>query len=395
MINIQQILMTNGAGIAILFVLLLLRFETKATKHLGDNLFELMVALSMAALALETVSFLLDNQPGRVVHLLQLLINGYLFLASSALGLIWLLFVDYQIYRSTKRFLQMLRWFALPFLVIAAMVIGDIFGVGSIYSITQDNVYLRGKLMFMPYLVLFFYYVTSFVLAFRAVRKNSHVQYFPIHYFVIPAVVGTIVQGLCYGLAAGWFSASLALVFMRIQLMNQNTFVDDLSGLYNRKYYHYFISRAMDSRKNKTISGIMLDVNHFKSINDQFGHTMGDDAIRTVGRILSEVTTEHDTAFRLAGDEFIIITTDGQEDSPPRLIGAIQERLDAFNAAAEKPYQLSIAMGYCVCDTTSLDSDAFLHRMDLKMYEAKSAYYSHQQRGRRKTDGSSNPGQNQ
>lgn len=395
MINIQQILVTNGAGIAILLVLLLLRMETKATKHMGDYLFEFMVALSMGALVLETVSFLLDNQPGRAVHILQLLINGYLFLASSALSLIWLLYVDYQIYRSLKRTFVQLYRFALPFLVIAALIVWDIFGGGSIYSITEQNVYVRGRFSFMPYLALFFYYISSFVLAIRAVRKNGHVQYFPIYYFVIPGVVGTVIQGLCYGLAVGWFSASLALMFIRVQLMNQNAFVDDLSGLYNRKYYHYFINRAMDSRRNTTISGIMLDVNHFKRINDQFGHTVGDDAIRSVGRILSEVTTEHDTAFRLAGDEFIIISTDVREENPPRLIAAIQERLDEFNAASEKPYQLSIAMGYCLCDAANLDSDAFLHRMDLKMYEAKSAYYSRQERGRRKTDGSSAPGQNQ
>ena len=386
MINIQQILVSNGTGIATLLVLLLLRRESRATKHAGDYMFETMVSLTLGALTLETISFLLDNRPGRAVHILQLLVNGYLFLASCGVGLLWVLFVDYQIYRSVRRTLRQLSLFVLPYLVIVVMVVLDLFGRGTIYTITQENVYLRGRLVFMPYLVLFFYYACSFLLAIRAVWKHGRAEYFPIYYFVIPGVVGTIVQGLCYGLAVGWFSVSLALMFTRSQLMNQSAFVDDLSGLYNRKYYRYFVTKALDSRKNKTISGIMLDVNQFKSINDRFGHTMGDDAIRTVGRILSEVTGEHDTAFRLAGDEFIIISTDARQEDPQRLMDAIGQRVDAFNAASEKPYTLSMAMGCCLCDTTGLDSDAFLHRMDLKMYEAKAAYYSHQQRGRRKTD---------
>ena len=72
------------------------------------------------------------------------------------------------------------------------------------------------------------------------------------------------------------------------------------------------ISKLTGSKKSKLVIGIMMDVNHFKSINDRFGHTTGDDAIRELGRLISEITTERDMAFRYAGDEFIIISTADQ-----------------------------------------------------------------------------------
>ena len=130
----------------------------------------------------------------------------------------------------------------------------------------------------------------------------------------------------------------------------------------------------------------MMDVNHFKSINDQYGHTVGDDAIRSIGRILSEATTEHSIAFHLSGDEFVIISSEGQAQETEYLMERIRQQVEQFNATSNKPYQLSLAMGYTICDTANLDSDTFLHRMDMKMYEAKAAYYSQSGRNRRRSD---------
>lgn len=384
MINLEEILMVNLTGVVILVVLMLLRVENRAAKHLGDYLFDAMEYLTLFALVAETLSFLLDGMAGPVVLVLQYVINGGLFLSSCAVGLVWVLFVDYQIYHSLKRLKKRFFQFLPLFALIAGMVVCDLFGAGLIFSVTDDNVYVRGNWVMLPYLVLFFYYGFSIVLAVRAVRHDGHVQFFPIHYFVTPALLGTILQGLCYGLAAGWFSLSLALMFIRMQLLNQRAFVDELSGLYNRQYYHHFLGKMKNSRKWKSVAGILLDVNHFKSINDQFGHTMGDDAIRSMGMVLSQVSTERSTAFRLAGDEFIILTGGAQEAETEALIAGIEQKLEAFNASAGKPYLLSVAMGYTICDTAGLDYDEFLHGMDRKMYQAKDRYYSQAGKDRRR-----------
>lgn len=236
-----------------------------------------------------------------------------------------------------------------------------------------------GPLLFLSYGVVFYYYFYSILLAVFAIQSKGHAQFFPVLYFVLPCILGTIVQGLYYGLSVGWLGASLAFFFVQMQLQNFNAFVDDLSTLYNRRYYNYLLDKTVKSRKVKSVSGIMIDVNHFKAINDQFGHTAGDDAIRALGGILSEITTERNTAFRLSGDEFVLLSADLSREDTEHLIRELQAAVKRFNDRGEKPYQLSLAVGYSVFSTENFDSDQFLHQMDMRMYADKAQYHSEHQ----------------
>lgn len=375
MINIEEIVIVNTAGILVLVLSWLSRSGHIREKHASDYLFNTMIGITLGALAAETLSFMIDGIPGMTVRFLQYLLNAYLFLASCGVGMLWVLYVDYRIYHSIKRILKRCFLVAIPYALIVVLVICDLFGAGMIFSITEQNVYVRGKLVLLSYAVLFYEYLVSVILSVRAVKKNNHVRFFPILHFVLPCVAGTVIQGMNYGLSMGWFCVSLAFLFVQMQLNNQNAFVDDLSGLYNRKYYHYVIGKMTGVRKNQYVSGIMMDVNDFKSINDQFGHTVGDDAIRNLGRIISSVTTERDMAFRLAGDEFIIISTVKDDGYAEQLMDALMGAVEKFNETSGKPYKLSLAVGHTLCNAMEMDSDRFLHQMDQKMYEAKSQYY--------------------
>lgn len=383
MINLQEIFIVNAAGILILILSMLSRIEIAKEKHFDDKMFNLMIGITLGALAAETLTFVVDGKPGAMIHCLQYLLNGYLFLASCSVGMFWVLYVDYRIYHSIKRVRQRRIFVVLPFVLVAVLVFFDLFGTGFIYSISVDNVYIRGKFMKLPYLVLFYEYAYSIVLTFRAVRRNNHVKFFPVLHFVLPCVAGTVIQGLNYGLSVGWFCVSLAFMLVQIQLNNQNAFVDDLSGLYNRKYYNYVVTKLSDVRGKHRICGIMIDVNGFKGINDCFGHTVGDDAIRQLGKLISGVTAERDIAFRHAGDEFIILSIIENDGDIEKLIDDLNRRIEEFNRTSGKPYQLSLAIGYTVCKIEDFNSDRMLHQMDLKMYDAKAEYYALVENNRR------------
>ena len=120
---------------------------------------------------------------------------------------------------------------------------------------------------------------------------------------------------------------------------------------------------------------IFFDVDDFKSINDRFGHSVGDDAIRALGRILTKVAVEHTMAFRYAGDEFLLLCTDAEEGETERLTKLVEDELERFNESAEKPYRLRLAIGSVVADTTDFDPDVFLYQMDRNMYADKAAHY--------------------
>lgn len=376
MINYAEMLVANATGISILFILLLFRFRSREQKQLADQLYDLMVAITFGALLLETLTFFIDGCPGSVFRVLQYASNGYLFLASSSVGMLWAFYADYRVFHSLKRLYRRLIPLGLPFLMIVVLVLLDFFGMGNLFSINSDNIYVRGQLLFLSYVVVFYYYIYSIVVTVSAVQHKGYVQFFPVLYFILPCILGTIVQGLFYGLSVGWLGVSLAFFFVQMQLQNFNAFVDDLSGLYNRRYYNYLLDKAVESRGVKSVSGIMIDVNHFKSINDQYGHTAGDDAIRSLGSILSEITTERNTAFRLSGDEFVLLSPDLSREDTEKLVWELQTAVERFNSRGEKPYKLSLAMGYSICPTENFDSDRFLHQMDMQMYAAKAQYHA-------------------
>lgn len=376
MINTEEVVIVNTAGVLMLLVSLLSRIDNRRVRHLSDNLFDAMIGITLGALVAETVSFLLDGVPGTWNRSLQFFLNAYLFLASCGVGMLWVLYVDDRIYHSVQWLRRWLLYLGAPVVLIAVLIGFDLSGANLLFSIDTQNVYHRGKLAVLPFLIVFSDYCVSLALAILAVKRNNHVRFFPVHYFMIPCLVGTLVQQLRYGLSLGWFCASLAFLFVQLHLYNQNAFVDDLSGLYNRKYYDCVIRKLASARKREPICGIMLDINRFKLINDQFGHSMGDDALRNLGRILSEITTERNIAFRQAGDEFIIISIGASEQDVKRLINLLTHKTEAFNASSSKPYRLSLAMGYTIWDEEKFDPDAFLHRMDVQMYKAKDLYYS-------------------
>ena len=64
--------------------------------------------------------------------------------------------------------------------------------------------------------------------------------FFPIFYFVVPCIIDTVIQGMFFGISTEWLSASVAFILVYVEFQSFNSFIDDLSGLFNRKYmYHY------------------------------------------------------------------------------------------------------------------------------------------------------------
>ena len=88
---------------------------------------------------------------------------------------------------------------------------------------------------------------------------------------------------------------------------------DELTGLYNRRYFNTIISRELQraQRSGKTLTFAMMDVDHFKQYNDHYGHQKGDVVLSTIGETLKKVLNRgSDYSFRLGGEEFGVVLTD-------------------------------------------------------------------------------------
>ncbi len=84
---------------------------------------------------------------------------------------------------------------------------------------------------------------------------------------------------------------------------------DPLTGLYNRRYMQEFLDRELHSarRKHRSLAVMMLDLDHFKRYNDNFGHAAGDRALAAFGEMLQRSVRAEDIACRYGGEEFALI----------------------------------------------------------------------------------------
>ncbi len=94
-------------------------------------------------------------------------------------------------------------------------------------------------------------------------------------------------------------------------------FTDGLTGLYNRRYVtRHLASLAQDaSSENRNIALIMVDIDHFKKVNDTHGHDVGDEVLREIGARLQLIVRGQDLASRLGGEEFLVVMTNATEEN--------------------------------------------------------------------------------
>ena len=118
----------------------------------------------------------------------------------------------------------------------------------------------------------------------------------------------------------------------------------------------------------------MLDMDFFKEINDRFGHSVGDEALRKTANLLREASPDDSIAFRFAGDEFILLLTTNGEEAIREVEEAIRKAVEAFNRSSGQPYAISLSMGHAVFDSN--DKDAFMEAIDSAMYIDKRAKHT-------------------
>jgi len=145
---------------------------------------------------------------------------------------------------------------------------------------------------------------------------------------------------------------------------------DALTSLYNRYFLfneaERFLSRAR--RYNESFSVIMLDIDHFKYINDEHGHQVGDDVLKAIANELKTSVRNEDVAARYGGEEFVVLLTDCNAITA-------KEKAENLRSSIEKlePNGLKVTSSFGVVelDTKHIDFDEMLKDADDALYEAK------------------------
>lgn len=148
---------------------------------------------------------------------------------------------------------------------------------------------------------------------------------------------------------------------------------DTLTGLYNRRGFFEFINKELSrARRDGSTFGILsMDLDNFKEVNDQFGHLVGDQVLKSFAEILSSTVRDYDMACRLGGDEFVVIvntTLKGLDFTQKRILVKVMEWISSEKITSN----LGVSIGSVLWEPgRTEDIDALLKVADQAMYKAK------------------------
>ncbi|RKM59772.1 GGDEF domain-containing protein [Butyrivibrio sp. CB08] len=367
--NILAVATSDYIGLMLLVAMLISsRIRRADSTHSEYKIFSAITFLTMIACVVDFFVFYSDGKPGKLMKAINMIGNTYCFMANPFFIASWCLYEDLKLYRSKVRVKKIYTYAFIPAVLLAVIALVNNF-VPIIYTIDANNVYSRLPASYLYYIVDTGYIIFSVYILKKFEERYGKVRFFPLYLMVGPIVIGCALQVIFYGISLIWVSISVGLTAIYMSLQNEFSYLDKLTGLYNRAYLDYQLENL--SKEKKTVGGIMIDVDYFKSINDNFGHHAGDEALIDVARVITFAKPDKAIATRFAGDEFIILVTDTSEKEMNNILKSLHDEVDLFNETEGRQYKLSLSMGYSLFDQNIETLDDFLKHMDDNMYEEK------------------------
>lgn len=335
---------------------------------------QMMVTIVIANIS-DCCVYYLTGSSNIVIKVLVFLSGSGLFLGNVMIGYLWAKFIMVHMnipFSDIRR--NIYRTIGLISIVL--LVINIFYPL--VFSVS-DGRYQREFAYIIFLIFAAFYILDSLYLYVKRVKKNGSLKLFPVHIFLIPVILGVVIQAFFVEIAITWTSIAISVAGIMTALKNEIIFTDCLTGLYNRVYLEFLHKRACN-KKDCWVSGIMIDLNGFKQINDNYGHAEGDLALCIVADLLRKSFSEYGVVTRYAGDEFVIMLNTTDDQLIQKIIKSAKKNFVTENEKNDKPYQLSASMGYAITNLSNETIDDFMNRIDEQMYQDKMKYYEHNDR---------------
>ena len=272
-------------------------------------------------------------------------------------------------YRQDHRKLLLASLPAITQIVLAAASLKT----GWLFQIDANDIYHRGPFypvaVFIGYGYIVVTAVKALVLSMRTKSYQQKQRYRTLASFAILPVIAGCIQVATPEAPVLCIGTTLAMLSVYIDLQEQMISVDPLTQLNNRNQLHQYMSNRLGRYGGKKpLYLLIMDGNHFKQINDDYGHIEGDHALREIAAALRRACTgPHDFISRFGGDEFIVLAEPENGDTVEALCDRIHHEL----AQAGTDYPLTVCIGYAGYTTEIENGRQFIELADQELYKAK------------------------
>lgn len=254
-----------------------------------------------------------------------------------------------------------------------------------------DLVYHRGPLFLLQYLFAYAYVLYSclsaFIAAFRPKNYARREYLLTIAFFpVVPAVCG-IIQLYYWRLPVACAGITIAALILYLNLLRGLISRDELTGLSNRRALLKELDSALEEHgQDGKLCLVMIDVDHFKKINDQYGHTEGDRALKVTADALKNVCKTYHCAAdpcRYGGDEFVVClepknSFNGSENETEAFREAVSDEITTLCHVRGLKEKIGLSVGFA-SNADAHDIQSWIVAADKAMYEVKKAHHSNRQ----------------
>ncbi|HEV8253757.1 MAG TPA: sensor domain-containing diguanylate cyclase [Vicinamibacteria bacterium] len=177
------------------------------------------------------------------------------------------------------------------------------------------------------------------------------------------------------GLLANQAAAALSTIGL-LERIKELAVRDGLTGLYNRRAFSDLLGQAIarEERQSGRFALLLLDLDHFKKLNDTFGHPAGDAALRCAAQVLDRLVRKGDQSARYGGEEFAVILPGADEAGALKLAERVREALEKEQPVFEGArLAVTASLGAAVWPQDGADGEALLAAADRALYAAKEA----------------------
>lgn len=358
----------NIIAFALLGVVLFLAYFTMDKrdrinrKYLGTSLIVLL------EIAVETVSCMINGRSESWLVRFSAVLHVCLFTTAPILTYNWYMFIRGWVIPEGAIPCWKSCLLLIPIAVNTVISVLSPF-YGFVFNFDAANLYHRGALYPVSAAATYVYMALGLALVLKKRRKIMRQEFIPIVVTCIFPMLGGLLQSLYYGALLTWSSCAYTLVVVYIFLQKRMVHLDGMTGVWTRGSFDYFIARKA-RLKGDSFGVIVADIDGLKQINDGYGHTEGDRAIKTAVQLL-QGALKTDVIARSGGDEFVVVMDCDTCEALDAAVERVKACFARHNALPGAAYRLDCSFGAAMYDKSYNSVEQFLHYVDGMMYASK------------------------